>query len=1146
MSTKQYAQVDVDVNGKPAEDKINALQSKAKELKKSLQDAFEAGDVKSYEKHKKELSAIQKEAKQIEKQMWDIDKVMRNLGGATPRELKRAFNQLNRELNSGDVKRGSSEWKALTANLKRVKSEMQRVNNEIRTTQPLLSRVSDGFNKYFGIITAGIASLTGIIFTFRKAVDASNDFGESVANLSSLTGLVGEELDYLRQRALEFSGSVTEDGIRITKSAQDIIDAYTQMGSKRPELLKDKEALASVTEQAIILSQAAKMDLVPATNSLAISMNQFNATASDAPRYINAIAAGSKEGAGDVLYIADALEKAGTAADLAGLSIEETIGVIETIAPKFSEPSRAGTQLKNVFIKLQTGADQFNPAIVGMEKALTNLANANMSVAELTKMFGVENINAAQTLIAGREEYVRYRDAVTGTSVAIEQASINTNTNKARLEAARQTLNKVTIELGEKLAPALTFSTSSFSYLIKGVMAAIRIFNEYKGIILSSAAAIAAYTIAIQVSAKWDSIHYAALVAKDTITKVYGVTTSVLTGKVKLATIAQRAWNNAQKANLMGWLIAAIMGAITALSVYASRLKDISRAEQTFNDVMIQAKKNIVEQRVEMELLMKTAKDETKSKEDRISAIKKLNELSPDYLGNLTLEKINTDEAKTATDQYIVSLERKARAQAAQDKLIEIERELLDLHEQGVGSELTFLQKLQAGVETFGNVNTMASNAALISANNWKSKEEELLEVKQKLLGVIEQTNKETPKPGGGKTVVTTMSLDEYIAAHAAEFEAWKTSRTQFLDDQSEFELKMRYGEEELQKRLSLIDKIERETAAAEAAAKQKYADAMAENFELEDEDSIPDSPEVRMQMLTNEYILNQWMQTEEGKLAAKEGFLSKEEMLIRASASNEKKIHQDVMKSKLQDAMSYFQMASQLAAALTTYYQAQMNRELSAAGDNETQKEAIRLKYAKKEQEMAVIQARINGALSIMSMWATAPNPIIGAIYTAIAIAMTEFQVAAIKSQQFNEGLYPVIGKKDGRTYNARMYGKPTTTEIVKGPALISELEDEMIVDGPTTRNLVFNYPHIVQGIKQLSNGGTPQFSEGKYPVTTESATTVSATNVDPELKELLQKLSTRLDQPIEAFLLANENMLRALYKKMDEYDSFMNKVAG
>ena len=48
------------------------------------------------------------------------------------------------------------------------------------------------------------------------------------------------------------------------------------MGSKRPELLKNSAALAEVTEQGLILAQAADMEVSTAIDSLAGIMNQFN------------------------------------------------------------------------------------------------------------------------------------------------------------------------------------------------------------------------------------------------------------------------------------------------------------------------------------------------------------------------------------------------------------------------------------------------------------------------------------------------------------------------------------------------------------------------------------------------------------------------------------------------------------------------------------------------------------------------------------------------------------------------------------------------------------------------------------------------------------------------------------------------------
>jgi len=68
------------------------------------------------------------------------------------------------------------------------------------------------------------------------------------------------------------------------------------------------------------------------------------------------------------------------------------------------DATRAGTILRNVFIKLQSGIDKFNPAVVGMNKSLVNLKKEEFSIAELTKMFGLENIATIQILIDGSQE----------------------------------------------------------------------------------------------------------------------------------------------------------------------------------------------------------------------------------------------------------------------------------------------------------------------------------------------------------------------------------------------------------------------------------------------------------------------------------------------------------------------------------------------------------------------------------------------------------------------------------------------------------------------------------------------------------------------------------------------------------------------
>jgi len=72
------------------------------------------------------------------------------------------------------------------------------------------------------------------------------------------------------------------------------------------------------------------------------------------------------------------------------------------------------------------------------------------------------------------------------------------------------------------------------------------------------------------------------------------------------------------------------------------------------------------------------AKDETIEKGKRLEAIKKINEISPEYLGNLNLENINTEKGTELIKAYIVQLDKKSTAEAIQSKMIELKKKLIE------------------------------------------------------------------------------------------------------------------------------------------------------------------------------------------------------------------------------------------------------------------------------------------------------------------------------------------------------------------------------------------------------------------------------------------------------------------------------------
>jgi hypothetical protein len=91
----------------------------------------------------------------------------------------------------------------------------------------------------------------------------------------------------------------------------------------------------------------------------------------------------------------------------------------------------------------------------------------------------------------------------------------------------------------------------------------------------------------------------------------------------------------------------------------------LSDSQKTIGKITDEATSSIVAQKSALELLLLTAKNENESKAARVAAIKEINRISPEYLGNLTLENIGTDKARVSIEKYNAALLSGATARAA-------------------------------------------------------------------------------------------------------------------------------------------------------------------------------------------------------------------------------------------------------------------------------------------------------------------------------------------------------------------------------------------------------------------------------------------------------------------------------------------------
>lgn len=633
MAINETATVEVKVNGEEAKQELKSLESIASGLKKELAEAYNAGDKSKIKQVTSELRKTEAQIKTLKKDTTALTEVMNNLDKATPKELRATLTAINKQLNSGYIKRGSAEWKMYQQQAKLVTAELQKIKMETMETTSWLERMNNSITKWGGMIATGAAALTGVSFTINKLRNNRDDKEEAQAELKALTGLDDDSIQWLTRQAEILSTSMEESGLRIRQSSDEILQAYMLIGSKKPELLGNKEALNAVTVEAMRLAAAAKIDLKDAVTATTISLNMYGESADQAAKYVNVLAAGSKEGAADVSAQAATIKNAGVAAASAGVSIEQLQGTIQTLAEKGVEAEVAGTALRKFFLVLQTGPDETNPKVVGLQTALENLNKKGMTAGDIQKMFGEEAYTAASILIQNVDAVDRYTQAVTNTNIAVEQAAINSDTNRAKLEQQKNALKEAGNELIERLNPSLMTLTSLTNKIITALPKVIDWFIEYKAVVISTVAGISAYTVAIKASA--------------IATKLYDTWT-------KIATISTTGFNTVLKANPFGLVLAGL----TALATY------IMTKVVPATDAAAKSQGNYNEE-------LKQAEDALKRFDDinsRYSNINKLNDRQKQNLKNDAKAELEIIEDKITKEEIAYQKQYEAEKKRVMDR----------------------------------------------------------------------------------------------------------------------------------------------------------------------------------------------------------------------------------------------------------------------------------------------------------------------------------------------------------------------------------------------------------------------------------------------------------------------------------------------
>ena len=697
------ASVNLTINGQQAEQTLVNLKQAALNLTNEIAKAAAAGDKVTLKKLRRELNDTNRKIKEIESATMQVDAVMRRLDKATPRDLQKSLATLNKQLDY--MERGSNAWNEQVKKIKLVKNEISKVNAELGKSQTMLERFNNTWQRWQTVAVGGVAALTGAVMAGKQAVQMYAEMDQEMASVRKYTGLTAEQVEHLNEEfkkidtrsSREQLNQLAQEAGRLGKTSEKDVLGFVRAADQINVALDDlgEGATLQLSKLTNIFGDEERLGTEQSLLAVGSVINELSQNCTASAGYLSSFAqrlAGVGAQAGmtvpQIMAFGAVLDSQGQKVEMSATALSKLIMNLfketETIA------TATGLNLNEFNAALQRST---NEGLLMLLRRLHELGGMDV-LAPVFKDMGENGARASAVIsaLAGNidmliweqeEANKAYEEA---TSVTRE-FNVQNTTVQADLDKARKGFKEMAIQLGQELAPVMKHFVSSTSASMRVLLTMIKFVKENKVAITSLAAAIATYTVAVNLAAIKDKLHTAYIVAKSAamhLHKVAVLAASVaynrMTGNVTRANAAMKLLNATMKTNPWGLLASLIVGATVALVGYIKKQREAVTTTNTLDSVRKVAAQNMVEETNKINLLVAAANNEKLSLEERKKAVDKLNGIIPNYNAQLDATTGKYQANKKALDDYLEALRYKYELEGAKDKLAEIGRQKAELN----------------------------------------------------------------------------------------------------------------------------------------------------------------------------------------------------------------------------------------------------------------------------------------------------------------------------------------------------------------------------------------------------------------------------------------------------------------------------------
>lgn len=595
--------------------------------------------------------------------------------------IQKRIRELTRDIKKMTI--GTEEYERTAksiADLNKILSDHRKAiratSEEAKTFGSVLGKGADFINKWYYSAQSALQLFVKVQNVARQYVEDYARMEESMADVRKYTGQSNEEVHQMnedfkrmdtrtaREQLNELAGSAGRLGITNKEMVEEFVDGADKinvaLGDDLGEGAVDKigklahmfgEDETKGLRGAMLATGSAVNDLAQSSSANAGYIVDFTADLSGV-----AIQAGFTQT--QIMGLASALDQ--------NMQEEATASTVfsQLITKMYQEPARfaalAGKDVKDFTNLLKNDANAALLQFLGAMKAQGGFDKMAPMFEEM-KLDGTRAVGVLSSVASHLDQVTEAQEIANkaysdGTSV-LDEFNVQNNTVQARLDKAKKHFHDISVELGEKLLPLVEHGISLGTSVAGAISAIVSIFLKYNTTILTATALLTTYIV---------------LEKTDVAIKKLQVfwNDKVIVGLNKLKVVMME--------NPWIAIATAILMTIAAVKDWIDSINEASEVEKSLAEIHKEANAQAESEKANLMALVAIARSKTASDAERKAAIEELNKISPEYLGWLRLENINTQKATNAINAYTKSIYLNARAKALQAKIEDIEKRKLD------------------------------------------------------------------------------------------------------------------------------------------------------------------------------------------------------------------------------------------------------------------------------------------------------------------------------------------------------------------------------------------------------------------------------------------------------------------------------------